>query len=179
VSDNAIGRNVMDRKQRNWVTAVISLGAAYLLLWMVAFFYADILPKLLVVTMGALMVVAVIAPTLVFAFGPASLLARYPATVRPLAQAQSSMLVIWIAGSGLFSVVRGTLPERLAEISLGRYFDRWICTSGYERIWIRKLRPKADGSSKTRGARGVAELANQSHRFEARSYASPLGVGRT
>jgi hypothetical protein len=106
----------MDGKQRNWVTAVISLGAAYLLLWMVVFFYADILPKLLVVTMGALMVVAVIAPTLVFAFGPASLLARYPATVRPLAQAQSSMLVIWIAGSGLFSVVRGTLPERLSEI---------------------------------------------------------------
>jgi hypothetical protein len=99
----------MNEKQRSWAWAAKSICAVFLVLWILAFFSGDILPKWLTMTLGVLMFVTAITPMLVVAFGPARLLARFPATIRPLAQGHSVTLVIWLAGFGFLFVVRGTL----------------------------------------------------------------------
>lgn len=82
-----------------WLTAVALFGAV---------------SKVTFVALAILMVAIVIGP-MVFAFGSASLLARFPATVRPLAQGESLTLIIWLVGAGVAYGFEGVIPEPILE----------------------------------------------------------------
>jgi multisubunit Na+/H+ antiporter MnhG subunit len=126
-------------KAQNYAKA-IALQFAVFLLWFTLFLnFSDALPTWLIVTLAALMFATIVGPWLVFAIGPASLLARFPPTVRPLFQGQVFTLVIWSAGIALFLIVRGTLPERLAEMLLsvfliGGCVPGFLSLFGYGRL---------------------------------------------
>jgi hypothetical protein len=127
-------------KAKNYAKAIALQGMVFVLLWFVVLLssiYA--LPTWLIITLVALMIATVVGPWLVFAFGPASLLARFPPTVRPLFQGHVYTLIIWLVGIGLLPIVHRTLPERLAEILvsvflIGGFVPGVLSLFGYGRL---------------------------------------------